>query len=71
MKYISIKIEPNGKIPPRIEITAGSMNQRFSFVHLKNSGSTIFYFRHISPNSELITSSKPSMNNAINFKVLL
>jgi hypothetical protein len=30
MKYISMKIEPKGRIPPRIEIISGSMNQRFS-----------------------------------------
>lgn len=30
MKYISMKIDPNGRIPPSIIITMGSMNHFFS-----------------------------------------
>lgn len=32
--YISIKIEPNGNIPPSIIITSGSMNHFFSGIGL-------------------------------------
>ena len=34
MKYISIKIEPNGKIPPKATMTQGSMYHFFSGIGL-------------------------------------
>lgn len=34
IKYISMKIDPNGRIPPSIIITNGSMNHFFSGIGL-------------------------------------
>lgn len=34
MKYISMKIEPNGKIPPKATMTQGSMYHFFSGIGL-------------------------------------
>lgn len=48
MTYISMKMEPNGRIPPRQTMTAGSMNLRRHNIENKKKTQRFIYIETIS-----------------------